>query len=105
MPTAICFIEKMRKQKRIKDGSNEWESGNWRVALKKAKSLIGKRIYFHKKQIEPSYSGGIIKAFQVLPKDHPETPGRIVFTFIQDDEGIGYLAGAEGWGVEQKTIP
>jgi hypothetical protein len=105
MPTAICFIEKMRKQERIEDGSDKWKSGNWVVALEKAESLIGKRIYFHEKQIEPSYSGGVVTAVHVLPEDHPETPGRIVFTYIQDSEGIGYLAGSEGWSVEQKTIP
>jgi hypothetical protein len=100
MPTAICFIEKMREQKPIKDSNNEWESGNWVVAKEKAESLIGKRIYFHEKQIEPSYSGGVITNFHV----HPETPNRIVFTYIPDNEGIGYLAGDEGWRNEQKTI-
>ena len=105
MPTAICFIEKMREQKRIKDGSDEWESGNWAIKPEKAEALVGKRIYFHEKQIEPSYSGGIIQRFTPLPEDHPIHPGRIVFIYIPDSEGIGYLAGDKGWGNEQKTIP
>ena len=105
MPTAICFIEKMREQKRIKDGSDEWESGNWAIKPEKAEALVGKRIYFHEKQIEPSYSGGTIKGFTVLPQDHAKYPGRIVFTYVPDGEGIGYLAGAEGWRNERKTIP
>lgn len=100
MPTAICFIEKMREQKPVKDSNDEWESGNWVVKPEKAESLIGKRIYFHEKQKEPSYSGGIIKAFH-----DSNIPDRIVFTYIPDNEGIGYLAGSENWGVEQKTIP
>jgi hypothetical protein len=98
--TAICFIEKMHVQTPSKNGMGEWESGNWRVKPEKAKALIGKRIYFHEKQKEPSYSGGIIKAFR-----ESKTPDRIVFIYIPDDEGIGYLAGADHWGSEQKTIP
>ncbi len=105
MPTAICFIEKMRKQRPIVRGGNDWESGNWHVSQEKAQSLVGKRIYFHEKQAEPSYFGGLITGFHVLPADHPENPGRIVFVFTRDDEGKGFRAGSTGWGNEQKTIP
>ena len=105
MPTAICFIEKMHKQRQLVPRGSEWESGNWDVSVEKAESLIGKRIYFHSKQAEPSYFGGTITACRVLPLDHPETPGRIVFTFVRDAEGRGFNAGSTGWRNEQKTIP
>lgn len=105
MPSAICFIEKMRKQRPLQPGSSAWESGNWDVSLEKAESLVGKRIYFHEKQAEPSYFGGTITSYHVLPQDHPETPGRIVFTFTRDAEGRGFNAGSSGWRNEQKTIP
>lgn len=105
MPTAICFMEKMRKQHPIVRGSNDWESGNWDVSQEKAQLLIGKRIYFHEKQADPSYFGGVISGFRVLPADHPETPGRIVFAFTRDNEGKGFRAGSAGWRNEQKTIP
>ncbi len=105
MPTAICFIEKMRKQRPVTKGSNDWESGNWDVSQEKAAALIGKRIYFHEKQAEPSYFGGVIISVHVLPHSHPKAPGRIVFTFIRDEQGKNFLAGPDGWRNEQKTIP
>jgi len=105
LPTAICFIERMRKQRRIDPNSTEWESGDWDVAAEKAASLVGKRIYFHERQAEVSYFGGAITGYRVLPEDHPATPGRIVFSFIPDAQGRGFAAGSAGWGFEQKTIP
>lgn len=105
MPSAICFIEKMRKQRPVTKGSSEWVSGNWDVSEGKAAALVGKRIYFHEKQAEPSYFGGVITSYGVLPPDHPETPGRIVFTFTRDDDGKNFVAGPTGWRNEQKTIP
>jgi hypothetical protein len=95
----------MRKQRRLDPRGTEWESGNWDVSVDKAESLDGKRIYFHLKQAELSYFGGTIIGYRVLPHDHPETPGRIVFKFIPDAEGRGYNAGSSGWRNEQKTIP
>ncbi len=105
MPSAICFIEKLRKQRPLQHGGAEWESGNWDVAPEKAETLIGKRIYFHEKQAERSYFGGVITGYRVLPPDHPENPGRVVFTFNRDSDGQGFLAGPSGWRNEQKTIP
>lgn len=105
MPTAICFIERLRNQKPVEKGSDEWQSGDWDVAPAKAQSLIGKRIYFHEKQSDPSYFGGIITGFHILPTKLPETRARIVFTFIRDKDGQGFSAGSGGWRQEQKTIP
>ncbi|MEO8005430.1 MAG: hypothetical protein ABI771_11030 [Betaproteobacteria bacterium] len=105
MPSAICLIERLRKQLPLVRGGNEWESGNWDIAEKKAEALVGSRIYFHQKQAEPSYFGGTITAYRVLPVDHPQTPGRIVFTFVRDAQGRGFTAGSTGWRNEQKTIP
>ncbi|SEA42480.1 MULTISPECIES: hypothetical protein [Acidovorax] len=105
VPSAICFIERMRKQRRIDPNGSEWESGDWDVAEAKAALLIGKRIYFHEKQAEESYFGGTITGYRVLPMDHPATPGRIVFSFTPDAAGRGFSAGSNGWRFEQKTIP
>lgn len=105
MPTAICFIEKMRKQHPIVRGGPEWESGNWDIAEAKAAALVGKRIYFHETQAGLSYYGGEITGFRVVPADDPETPGRVVFTFTPDAAGRGFTAGRTGWRNEQKTIP
>ena len=105
MPTAICFIERKRNQKRIEKGSDEWESGDWDVSPAKAQTLIGKRIYFHEKQADPSYFGGIITGFHICPTDNPKSRTRIVFAFIRDNEGSGFSAGSDGWRQDQKTIP
>jgi hypothetical protein len=105
MPTAICFIEKMRKQRPVAPGSAEYQSGNWDVAEAKAAALVGSLIYFHETQSGPSYYGGRITGYRVLPPDHPETPGRIVFTFTPELACRGFLAGRSGWRNEQKTIP
>lgn len=105
MPTAICFIEKMRKQRPLVLGGAEYVSGNWDVAEAKAASLVGARIYFHETQAGPSYYGGEITAYRVLPPDHRQAPGRIVFTFIPDPACQGFRAGSIGWRNEQKTLP
>jgi hypothetical protein len=67
-------------------------------------SLIGKRIYFHERQADPSYFGGVISAFRVLPDDHARHPRRVVFKFVPDGDGKGFVAGPSGWRNEQKTI-
>lgn len=105
MVTAICFIEKLRKHRRLQPGGAEWESGNWDVAIQKAEVLVGKRIYFHEKQAELSYFGGVITGYRVLPPNHLDNPGRVVFTFLRDNDGSGFRAGPDRWRNEQKTIP
>jgi ribosomal protein L35AE/L33A len=104
MTSAICFIEKKRKQRRMQPNGALWESGDWDVSEKRAPTLVGKRIYFHEKQAEASYFGGTITGYRVLPHDH-ETPGRIVFSFTADAEGRGFNAGPSGWRNDQKAIP
>ena len=105
MPTAICFIERMRKQRPVVRGTDAWESGDWDVDEPKAAALVGKRIYFHDKQADPSYFGGTITGYHVLPPDRPDTPGRIVFQFTREEAAKGFVAGKGGWRFEQKTIP
>ena len=104
MPTAISFIEKTRKQRPLVPGGAEYQSGNWEVAEDKAASLIGARIDFHETQAGASYYGGEITGYRVLPPDHRDSPGRIVFTFIPDPACKGFLAGSTGWRNEHKTV-
>jgi hypothetical protein len=105
MPTAICLIEKLQKQRPVERGSEYWESGNWKVAEKTAKSLVGARIYFHETKSKRSYYGGVITDFRVTPGEQADTPGRVSFIFVPDREGVGFVAGPIGWKREQKTIP
>lgn len=99
----IHFIEKARQQKLLDQATHRYESGNWHVAEDKAKNLIGGRIYFHQSQSDPSYFGGTITAYRVLPHPDPAA-GRVVFEFIADQQGKGVRAGTSGWSNEQKTI-
>lgn len=104
MTIGICFVEKLRKHRRLQPGGAEWESGNWDVSTNKAELLLGKRIYFHERQADRSYFGGVITGYRILPPDDPDNPGRIVFRFTRDEAGTGFLAGSEGWSYEQKTL-
>jgi len=104
MPSAICFIEKLRLQRPLQRGGDEWESGNWNLTSEKAEAFVGKRIYFHAKKGEESYFGGVVTGYRVLPSDHQDA-SRIVIRFTRDEEGKGFVAGRLGWGKEYKTIP
>lgn len=100
----IHFVEKLRNQVLLDQQYRVWESGNWVVAREKAASLAsnGSRIYFHEAQALPSYFGGEIIGFRVLPPGHIQE-GRIVFLFQEDQGGQGVSAGRDGWRNEQKT--
>jgi hypothetical protein len=100
----ICFVETAGNIKRLDRDTHLYECGNWKVSQHKAAQLVGDRIYFCDKQASPSFFGGVIQGYRVLPDDHPDAPGRIVFSFIADEEGRGFSCGVEGWGNEQKTI-
>ena len=64
--------------KPIAPGSPIFESGFWHIDIEKAKTLLGKDIYFHEKQISPSFFGGIIKDCRV---EQYEGQNRVVFQF------------------------
>ena len=100
----IHLIERARKQKLLDRSSQSYESGNWVVSQSTAESLVGGRIYFHEAQAGPSYFGGVITGFRVLPNPDVDAE-RIVFAFTADRDGIGVLAGTDGWGNEKKIIP
>ena len=64
--------------KPVTRGSNIFESGFWYIELEKAKSFVGKDIYFHEKQISPSFFGGIITNCR---GELYEGQNRVVFQF------------------------
>jgi hypothetical protein len=98
---AIHLIERDNRYTRLGQGP-EWESGYWAVSEVEAQGLIGCQIYFHEKQIEPSYYGGVITGFRAQPEG--EFAGRIIFRFIPKQECRGVLAGATGWQFEKKIV-
>jgi hypothetical protein len=78
---AIHLIQKDPKllPKPISPGSKIFESGFWKLRIEQTKSLINGDIYFHQKQKEPSFFGGIIKDCRV--QTDGEWEGRVIFTF------------------------
>jgi hypothetical protein len=104
MPKAICLIEKKRNFLRISLDVYRFESGDWVVSIEKAESLIGARIYFFDKQADESYYGGVIESYHLSPLNPEKKQDRVVFTFLADEEGRGFKAGADGWKNDQKTI-
>lgn len=99
---AIHLIERDIRYSRIGQGP-EWESGFWALTETQAQSLIGAPIFFHKKQIEPSYYGGTITGYRVQADG--EFAGRIVFRFVPKPECRGVFAIGEGWQYERKIVP
>jgi hypothetical protein len=99
----IHFIERAKNYKLLDRVSHSYESGNWDVAHSKAQSLIGCQIYFHDAQASPSYFGGLITGFRVLPPSDSQA-GRVVFIFTANNNCKGVRAGTNGWRNEQKTI-
>jgi hypothetical protein len=78
---AIHLIQKEPKllPKPIAPGSQIYESGFWSLPIEQAKSLIGRSIYFHEKQLTTSFFGGVIKDCWV--QQEGEWKDRVVFRF------------------------
>lgn len=101
---SIHFIERMQNMHSIDKSNNIWESGNWVIAVPTAQELVGGNIYFHSAQDGPSYFGGEIIGFRVIPEDAKDNPGRIIFSFKPSIEHKNVRAGADGWGMEKKIV-
>ena len=82
----------------IAKGSNTYRSGNWVVAEDTAQALVGKMIYFHRKQATASFFGGRI----IKSEKKTELEGRVIFTFEADQDCKGVKAGTDGWSQEIK---
>jgi hypothetical protein len=98
----LHLIEKKRKMKPVSQGSSTFESGDWKIAEERAKTMIGGTVYFHETQTGPSYYGGTITGYRVILGDAANA-GKVVIIFIRDDAAIGIRTSKEGWGNEQKT--
>ncbi len=101
MPT-IHLIEDLGNMKMLNKLRSEWESGWWAVSPETAEKLIGGHIYFHKKQVEPSFFGGLILGYGV--ETTGEWIGRVIFLFKTGLEFKGVKAGSSGWGMEKKIV-
>jgi hypothetical protein len=99
---AIHLIERENYFTRVTGSQTEWESGYWAIAEALARELIGGHIYFHEKQQEPSYYGGIINGFRINQVE--PYSGRIIFRFEPKPDCRGVRAGREGWQQEKKIV-
>ena len=100
----LHFVEVNNRQTQLDSG--EWESGYWHaVGRDFADSLKQERggIYFHTKQGEPSYDGGIITDYYIV--DRGEWKFRHVFVYRRSPEFIGVHAGSDGWYRHIKRVP
>ena len=83
-------------------GGGTLQSGYWKVSRKKASVLIGSKIYFHERQLSPSFLGGITTDFE-SKLDEP-WKDRIIFTFIPSTDFAGVKTDKSGWANEKKFI-
>jgi hypothetical protein len=81
---------------------NIWESGWWSLDENKAKDLIGGKIYFHKKQQEPSFYGGTITGYRI--EQDGQHQGRVVFKLKYSEECRNVKTGKYGWSKKMKII-
>ena len=102
MTPTIHLIEDLGNMKMLNKANFEWESGWWAVAPETAEKLIGGHIYFHKKQAEPSFFGGLILGYRI--ETTGEWVGRVIFRFKTGLEFKGIKAGSSGWGMEKKIV-
>ena len=57
---AIHLIERENFISRVTGSQTEYESGYWALSENQARELVGANIYFHERQVEPSFYGGVI---------------------------------------------
>ena len=97
----IHLVERQERFERIE--GDVWESSFWALRPDKAERLIGGKIYFHKKQKEPSFFGGRIIGFRQQPDG--EFAGRLVFRFEYRKDCRSVSAGPEPWtSFEMKVV-
>lgn len=88
--------------RRIAGTTDEYTTGFWLVSEKNANKLVGGKIYFHHKQAEKSYFGGIILDADLIGSG-PE-PRRVMFRFRFEVKCRYVRTPAVGWGQEMKLI-
>jgi len=96
----IHLIEKRNLFQIIDAARGIYESGFWAITEDIARAGRTGNIYFHKKQAEPSYRGGVILSYRV--HDGGQYSGRIVFTFQEMVSHRNVITGKAGWRREKK---
>lgn len=84
----------------IEGAPGEWNTGKWWIGDATARSLIGKKIYLHRGQLEKSHIGGEILSFQQSSTD----PKKKIIRFRRLAECAGVSTSRTGWGNEKKIV-
>jgi len=96
----IHMVEPANKFVKLPD--SQWESGWWILDENKARELVGGEIYFHKKQQEPSFFGGIITGYRI--EQGESNQGKIVFTLQYNAACRNVKTDKNGWSKRMKII-
>jgi len=94
----IHLVEALNRFTKLRD--NVWESGWWSIDESEAEKLVGGEIYFHKKQQEPSFYGGIITGYRV--EQNGEHQGRIIFKLEHSETCRNVKTDKHGWSRKMK---
>jgi hypothetical protein len=100
---AIHFVERLNNVFKLKDGSDDYESGYWKLAEETAAGLVGGDLYLHSGQSAPSHFGGKVIGYRVH-RDGSSIDGRIVFRIKPSVAYKGVPAGRERWRNEMKIV-
>ena len=89
---------------RVPDGSGDFESGSWNVAIPKAERLVaeGGSFYLHSAKTAPSHWGGTAVGYRV--QEQAPSEGKIVFRFRPRADHKDCVTALEGWGQERKYV-
>jgi hypothetical protein len=96
----IHIIEPLNNFVKLPD--DKWESGWWSIDESKAKELVGGEIYFHKKQLEPSFFGGSITGYRI--DQDTKNQGKIIFTLQYNEASRNVRTDKLGWSKKMKII-
>ena len=99
---AIHLIERENLFSRVNGSQTEYESGYWNLSETQAQELVNSNIYFHERQLEPSFYGGVITGFRVQQGELHN--GRIIFKFEPKTECRGVTSGRGCWQFEKKIV-
>lgn len=99
----IHFLDKQRTMHPVERGGTKYESGYWTLSAERAAGLLGAMAYFHETKTTPSYFGGKILDFSVIPAGR-RNAGKVVFVFERMQESIGVQTSADQWKLNLKLV-
>lgn len=87
----------------LERGGTTYESGAWIISAERAARLRGAMAHFHESKTTPSYFGGKIVDFRVIPAGR-RNAGKVVFVFERMQESIGVMTSSDQWKLNQKLV-